>query len=124
MSTAVKPRQLNLDELLRLKWLLGGAMALVSLWTVFFLDVEALGLVGVVGAVIIAVLIWPQLPGRLPPLLWKLSVPAIIVAMAADLYFSSDTLPVLIRLAILLVLYRATAYRPSTSSCRSSRLRR
>lgn len=111
MSTAVKPRQLNLDELLRLKWLLGGAMALVSLWTVFFLDVEALGLVGVVGAVIIAVLIWPQLPGRLPPLLWKLSVPAIIVAMAADLYFSSDTLPVLIRLAILLVLYRATAYR-------------
>ena len=111
MSTAAKPRQLNLDELLRLKWLLGGAMALVSLWTVFFLDIEALGLVGVAGAVIIAVLVWPALPGRLPPLLWKLTVPAIIVAMATDLYFSPDTLPVLIRLAILLVLYRATSYR-------------
>jgi len=111
MSTAAKPRQLNLDELLRLKWLLGGALALVSLWTIFFLDVEALGLVGVAGAVIIAVLVWPQLPGRLPPLIWKLAVPAIIVAMAADFYFSPDTLPVLIRLAILLVLYRAVAYR-------------
>ncbi len=111
MSTVAKPRQLNLDELRRLKWLLGGALALVSLWTVFFLDVEAVGLVGVAGSVILAVLIWPQLPGRVPPLIWKLAVPAIIAAMAADFYFSPDTLPVLIRLAILLVLYRAVAYR-------------
>ena len=111
MSTAVKPRQLNLDELRRLNWLLGGAMAMVSLWTVFFLDVEALGLVGVAGAAMLAVLIWPQIPGRVPPLIWKLAVPAIILAMAADFYSSPDTLPVLIRLAILLVLYRTVAYR-------------
>lgn len=111
MSTAVKPRQLNLDELRRLKWLLGGAMALVSLWTVFFLDIEALGLVGVAGAAMLAALVWPQLPGRVPPVVWKLSVPAIIVAMGADFYFSPDTLPVLIRLAILLVLHRAVSYR-------------
>lgn len=111
MSTAAKPRQLNLDELRRLKWLLGGAMSLVALWTVFFLDVEALGLVAVTGTVILAALVWPQLPGRVPALVWKLSVPAIIVAMAADFYFSPDTLPVLIRLAILLVFYRAVSYR-------------
>lgn len=111
MPTASKPRQLNLDELRRLNWLLGGAMALVSLWTVFFLDVEALGLVGVAGGVILAALLWPQIPGRVPPLIWKLAVPAIIAAMAADFYFSPDTLPVLIRLAILLVLYRTVAYR-------------
>ncbi len=111
MSTVTKPRQLNLDELRRLKWLLGGAMALVSLWTVFFLDIEALGLVGVAGAVILAALIWPELPGRVPALVWKLAVPAIIITLVADFYFSTDTLPVLIRLAILLVLYRAVAYR-------------
>ena len=111
MPPASKPRQLNLDELRRLNWLLGGAMALVSLWTVFFLDVEALGLVGVAGGVILAALLWPQIPGRVPPIIWKLAVPAIIVAMAADFYFSPDTLPVLIRLAILLVLYRTVAYR-------------
>lgn len=111
MSTAAKLPQLNLDELRRLKWLLGGTMALVSLWTVFFLDIEALGLVAVAGGAILAGVIWPQLPGRVPSLVWKLAVPAIIVAMATDFYFSPDTLPVLIRLAILLVLYRAISYR-------------
>lgn len=108
---AAKPRQLSLDELLRLKWLLGGATALVALWTVFFLDIEALGLVAIASAVIVAVLAWPRLPARVPVLGWRLAVPAIIAAFVADLHFSLDTLPALIRLAMLLVLYRAAAYR-------------
>ena len=111
MSMGPKQPQLNLDEMRRLKWLLGGALGLVSLWTVFFLDVEALSLVGVACAAIVAVLIWPQLPSRVPTVVWKLAVPAIIVAAGADFYFNPETLPVLIRLAILLVLYRAIAYR-------------
>jgi len=111
MSTVNKQRQLNLDELRRLKWLLGGAMALVSLWTVFFLDIEALGLVGVVSAVVFAALVWPQFPARVPAVIWRLSVPAIIVVAGLDLYFSPDTLPVLIRLAVLLVFYRSVSYR-------------
>ncbi len=111
MSKVAKPRQLNSDELLRLKWVLGGVMSLVALWTVFFLDIEALSLVAIASAVVLVATLWPQLPGRLPQLLWKLAVPGIIVAMAADFHFSPDTLPVLIRLAILLVLYRAVAYR-------------
>lgn len=111
MSTANQSRQLNRDELRRLKWLLGGAVALVSLWTVFFLDIEAAGLVGVVGAVIGVALVWPQLPGRVPPLVWKLAVPGIIATLIADFYFSPDTLPVFIRTGILLVLYRAVGYR-------------
>lgn len=111
MSTTSPRPQLNLDELRRLKWLLGGALALVSVWTVFFLDIEALGLVALVSAVIAAAVVWPQLPARVPTLLWRLAVPAIVAAVAADFYFSSETLPVLIRLAVLLVLYRAVAYR-------------
>lgn len=108
---AAKPRQLNLDELLRLKWLLGGVTALVSVWTVFFLDIEALGLVVVVSAAVLAVLVRPGLSGRIPALVWKLAVPAIIVSFAIDLYLSPDTLPAFIRLGILLVLYRALAWR-------------
>ncbi|WP_415908269.1 transglutaminaseTgpA domain-containing protein [Oleiharenicola sp. Vm1] len=103
--------QLSLDELRRLKWLLGGALALVSLWTVFFLDVEALGLVALASGVIAAAVVWPQLPARVPALGWRLAVPAIVVAVAVDFHFSTETLPVLIRLAVLLVLYRAVAYR-------------
>lgn len=111
MSTASPRPQLSLDELRRLKWLLGAALALVSLWTVFFLDVEALGLVAVASVVIAVALFWPQLPARVPALVWRLAVPAIVVTVAADYYFSPETLPVLIRLAVLLVLYRAVAYR-------------
>lgn len=111
MSTVTRQPQLNLDELRRLKWLLGGGLALVSLWTVFFLDVEALSLVAIAGSVIVAALVWPQLPAQVPPIVWRLAVPAIIAVMAADFYFSPDTLPVLIRLGILLVLYRAVSYR-------------
>lgn len=111
MSMASKRPQLSVDEMRRLKWLLGGALALISLWTVFFLDVEALGLVGVAGAVIGAVVVWPRLPARVPQIVWRLAVPAIIVAAGVDFYFNPETLPVLIRLAILLVLYRAVAYR-------------
>lgn len=103
--------QLELDDLRRLKWLLGGGLALGALWTVFFLDVEALALVAVASAVIVAALAWPQLPARMPAWVWRGAVPAIIVAAGVDLYYSPDTLPVLIRLAILLVLYRAVSYR-------------
>lgn len=111
MSMANPPRQLNLDELRRLKWLLGGAMALVSVWTVFFLDIEALTLVVAVTALIGGALVWPELPARVPALVWRLGVPAIIAAAVVDFMFSPDTLPVLIRLAVLLVLYRTVSYR-------------
>lgn len=106
-----KSHQLSLDELRRLKWLLGGALAIVSVWTVFFLDIEALGLVGAACALILVAMAWPRLPALVPALGWRLAVPAIIAAMALDFYYSPDTLPVLIRLGILLVLYRAISYR-------------
>ncbi|HET7534850.1 MAG TPA: DUF3488 and transglutaminase-like domain-containing protein [Candidatus Didemnitutus sp.] len=111
MSTARPQPQLSLDELRRLKWLLGGTVALVSLWTVFFLDVEALALVALASTAVITMMIWPRLPAQLPSFLWRLSVPAIVIAVALDFYFSRETLPVLIRLAVLLVLYRAVSYR-------------
>ena len=111
MSMASPRSQLNLDEMRRLKWLLGGMLSLVSLWTIFFLDVEALSLVVCTSGLILAAIVWPQLPARVPILVWRLSVPVIVVAVIVDFYFSSDTLPALIRLAVLLVLYRAISYR-------------
>ena len=41
MSMEKKRPQLNLEELYQLKWLLGGALVLLSVWTVFYLDFEA-----------------------------------------------------------------------------------
>ncbi len=111
MSTASPQPPLKLDELRRLKWLLGGLLALVSLWTVFFLDVEALSLVLIASVLTTAALVWPQIPARVPVLVWRLSVPTIVALVVADFYLGNEVLPVLIRLALLLVLYRAVSYR-------------
>jgi hypothetical protein len=108
---ASKRPQLNLDELRRLKWLLGGALALISLWAVFFLDVEALGLVAFASAAVAVALVWPQIPARAPRFVGWLAVPALVIEIAVDFYLSTETLPPLIRLGILLVLYRGVSYR-------------
>jgi protein-glutamine gamma-glutamyltransferase len=111
MSMASPQPPLKLDELRRLKWLLGGLLALVSLWTVFFLDVEALSLVLIASVLTTAALVWPQIPARVPVFVWRLSVPTIVALVVADFYLGNEVLPVLIRLAVLLVLYRAVSYR-------------
>jgi len=36
-----KRPQLSLDELHQLKWLLGGGLVLLSVWTVFYLEFDA-----------------------------------------------------------------------------------
>lgn len=111
MSTANPQPPLSLDDLRRFKWLLGGLLALVSLATVFFLDLEAVGLVVGAGAAILATLVRPAWPARVPTVIWRLAVPAIVAVVAVDFRFATETLPVLLRLAVLLVLYRAVSYR-------------
>ena len=37
--------KLNAQELQQLQWLLGGVLSLFAIWSVFYLDVEALGAV-------------------------------------------------------------------------------
>ncbi len=58
-----------------------------------------------------AALVWPQIPARVPVFVWRLSVPTIVALVVADFYLGNEVLPVLIRLAVLLVLYRAVSYR-------------
>ena len=41
MSMEKRRPQLSLAELHQLKWLLGGALVLLSVWTVFYLEFEA-----------------------------------------------------------------------------------
>jgi len=42
MSMVKKRPQLELDELRRLKWLLGGVLALIALSSLFYLEIDAL----------------------------------------------------------------------------------
>ncbi|NBR09040.1 MAG: hypothetical protein EBT98_05250, partial [Opitutaceae bacterium] len=81
MDKSLPPLELN--DLRRWKWLLGGLLALISLGTVIFLEVEARGLVGIAAGLIIATLVWPVLPSRVPTLIWRGAVPVIILVLIA-----------------------------------------
>ena len=106
-----KRPQLNVDELHQLKWLLGGALTLISVWTVFYMDVEAWTLMAVTTLATIAGLVWPALPARVPALAHTLAFPAIVSFFALDVWLKSEVLPAMVRLDMLLLLYRGLSYR-------------
>ena len=103
--------QLNLDELHQLKWLLGGVLALSSVWTVFYVDVDALTLLLATTLAVGAVLWRPGLPDLIPGWLHALAFPVIVVVFGADLWLGGQTLPAMIRLDLMLILYRGISYR-------------
>jgi len=112
MSMAKKPRQLSLDELHRLKWLLGGVLALFSVWTVFYLDLDAWTLLLVDTAGILVVLIWPGLPARIPAWVHKAAFPVIVAIFLGDLWLhAQEILPPMVHLDLMLIFYRGTSYR-------------
>jgi protein-glutamine gamma-glutamyltransferase len=106
-----KRPQLSLDELHQLKWLLGGMLTLLAVWTVFYMDLGGWTLMAITTAVAAACLIWPGLPARVPPLVHTLAFPAIVLFFVGDLWLTTEVLPAMVRLDILLLLYRTISYR-------------
>lgn len=103
-------RQLNLEELHQFKWVLGGLMALLSLWTVARLDVD-LGLIPLISLVVVlTAMVYSALPGKLPPLAWKAGAFLIVAVFLFDLV-SGEIIRALVRLDLLLILYRTVQYR-------------
>ncbi len=108
-----KRPQLNLDELHRLRWLLGGLLSLFSAWTVFYLDVDAWTLLVLNTVGITAGLLWPRLPAFVPGWVHKAAFPVIVIVFLVDLVMAArgQVLPPMIRLDLMLIFYRATSYR-------------
>lgn len=103
--------QLTVDELLQLKWLLGGVLTIVSVATVAYMDVDAWLLMGLAIGTSLAMSVRPTLPARIPRLVHLLAFPFIAAFFALDLWLRSELLPAMVRLDILLLLYRAVVYR-------------
>ena len=57
-----KRPQLSVEELHQLKWLLGGGLTLLAVWTVLYMDVEAWTLMAVTTVTTGAALVWPRWP--------------------------------------------------------------
>lgn len=103
--------QLSLVELQQLKWLLGGALALLSACTVFFMEVEAWGALAAMLLAIPLFTLKPSLARRVPGWAHRLAFPTIVALAAWDFFSSRELLPSMIRLDLLLLLYRATTPR-------------
>ncbi len=106
-----KRPELTADELHHLKWLLGGLLTLVSLGAVLYMEVEAWTLMGVTALVVIGSMLWPALPARVPGAVHLLAFPIIVAFFAADVWLKAELLPAMVRLDILLLLYRNLGYR-------------
>ncbi len=108
---AGKRPQLSPDELHQLKWLLGGLLTLIGVSTVFYMDVDAWSLMALTTVATMATLVRPTLPARVPALVHTLAFPAIVIFFGADLWLKAEILPAMVRLDILLLLYRNLMYR-------------
>lgn len=108
----VKKRpQLSLDDLHRLKWLLGGLLILLSVSTVLYLEIEAWTLMGLTVAAVGLVMVKPSLPAMLPKAIHWMAFPAVVAFFIGDIYLTTEVIPALVRLDILLLLYRGITYR-------------
>ncbi len=110
-ATPARRPQLTPEELQQLKWLLGGVITLIGLSTVFYMDVDAWTLMVLTSVATLATIGRPTLPARVPSLVHTLAFPAIVAFFAADLWLKTEVLPAMVRLDILLLLYRNITYR-------------
>jgi len=111
MSMGKKRPQLNLDELHQLKWLLGGALALLSAWSVPYLEVNAWPLMLAVTGLVPLMLLRPDWAARWPAWAHWLVFPAVVLFFAGDLYLTGEVLPAFVRVTLLLLIYRGTSLR-------------
>lgn len=105
-----RPR-LKTDELRQLRWLLGGAVALVALWAQTFLEIGGWWLPGVLTMLILIALWRPAWVAQVPDWLHRLAFPGIAAAGVHAYYLEGEWMPAMTQVATLLVAYRAIHYR-------------
>lgn len=106
-----KRPQLNHTELQQLRWLLGGVLSLFTAVSVLLLEVEAWWIVLLTMMAAAAGIIRPDIPGRLPRWIHPAAFPVIGSVFLFDLWSNGQILPALVRLDLMLILYRCITYR-------------
>jgi transglutaminase-like putative cysteine protease len=94
-----------------LRWLLGGVLMLLSIATVFYMDVGSEVMTVLAMAGVLVALARPALPARIPVWAHRLAFPAILMFFLGDLWHEGQLLPAVVRLDILLLLYRGVSHR-------------
>lgn len=106
--------RLSADELHQLKWLLGQMLALMAMWGLFGLDMGSEPFLLLFLCIIGATVIFPALPSRIPAAFWKLATPVLIAVIVVDFALHGvEFLKPMVRMIMLLILFRALQYRKS-----------
>ncbi len=84
---------------------------LLSIATVFYLDIDSDAMAAVAAAGVLFALVRPAAPARVPLLAHRLAFPAILAFFAGDLWYTGQLLPAIVRLDLLLLLYRGISHR-------------
>ncbi len=103
--------QLSQIELQQLRWFLGGLIGIVSAWTVFYTEVDAMLPLGVITLTVPVFVVYPVLSQALPALFHRLAFPFIVSVFALDLWGNRQPLPAMIRLDLMLLGYRCLSPR-------------
>lgn len=99
-------QKLSVNDLYRLKWLVGALMALVSMSAL--LNLESLSKVPAVIGIfaIVTCVLFPKLYASTPPLVWKIFALSIVPLVSIDI-LAKETVPALLNLNTWLVIFRA-----------------
>lgn len=111
MSAATARARLSRDELQQLRWLLGGLVIALGAGTVAYMELGSWALMAATLATAGAATAWPRLPARVPRWVHRAAFPVILAGFAGDLALHKEMLPAIVRLGLLLLLYRSICYR-------------
>lgn len=112
MSTTYRPAKLTTEEMHEVKHLMSAFLTLLSLWSLLSLEVQSGFLVVAAMSVVVCSLFFPGFTSRIPALCWKLAQPVLILAIGADfLLHLPEFIPSLVRMVMLLLIYRILAPR-------------
>lgn len=103
--------QLNLVDLRQLRWFLGGLIGVLSAWSVFYMEVDALITLGVITVAVPVFTLFPRFSNALPAVFHRLAFPVIVALFAFDLWSTREPLPAMVRLDLMLLCYRCIAPR-------------
>lgn len=112
MSMARKQVRLSLEELHELKQLMGALLAMLSFWSLASLDVSSAPVLLLGGVVAAVAFFSPRWVARIPSDVWRWAGPIILLVIGADFFLHvPDFIPPLVRMVVLLIIYRMLAPR-------------
>jgi uncharacterized membrane protein len=107
-----KQVRLSAEELHELKQLMGVLLAMLSFWSLGSLDIDSTPILLLGGLVATVAFLFPRWVARIPSAVWRWAGLAILLIIIADFSLHiPDFIPPLVRMVVLLVIYRMLAPR-------------